>query len=71
MSSAMADWFENRPINKVNREKLASSIRARLDFVGVEWAKPDAEVVRMLDYACGPGFLSRVGITISMYFLGG
>jgi hypothetical protein len=60
--SAIADWFENRPINKANRSALASSIRARLDFVGVEWSRSSTDGVRMLDYACGPGFLSRVSI---------
>jgi hypothetical protein len=61
----MSDWFEERPINKANRQRVADTIHSRLSFVGVEWVKtPDdmqtRKEVRMLDYACGPGFLSKV-----------
>jgi 2-polyprenyl-3-methyl-5-hydroxy-6-metoxy-1,4-benzoquinol methylase len=60
-TGAISDWFEERPINKANRQILAHTIRSKLDFVGVEWAKvPGRKEVRMLDYACGPGFLSKV-----------
>ena len=57
--SAIIDWFEGRPINKAMREKVAQCIRGRLDIIGVEWTSSGAEV-KMLDYACGNGFLSRV-----------
>lgn len=58
--SAIADWFEHRPINATNRAAFADEIRARLDFVGIAWAGQRDREVRMLDYACGMGFLSRV-----------
>ncbi|KAJ4376424.1 hypothetical protein N0V83_001708 [Neocucurbitaria cava] len=45
---------------------MAQSIRDNLSFVGLDWAnnssddrRPSKEV-KMLDYACGSGFLSRV-----------
>lgn len=56
LQRAMADWFDNRPINKKSRDLQAQALRDRLAFVGLDWAKQ----VKMLDYACGPGFLSRV-----------
>ncbi|KAI5376547.1 hypothetical protein J4E82_004768 [Alternaria postmessia] len=45
----VSDWFEERPINKANRQKLAQMIRDKV-----------VREVRMLDYACGPGFLSNI-----------
>jgi len=53
---------------------LVEEIRARLDFIGVDWvaddengdgnaAEGDAQskkTVRLLDYACGTGLISRV-----------
>ncbi|KAH7400997.1 S-adenosyl-L-methionine-dependent methyltransferase [Phaeosphaeria sp. MPI-PUGE-AT-0046c] len=57
---AIADWFEHRPINKASRTALAEKLRSRFDFVGIEWADQNGAEVRMLDYACGPGFLSRL-----------
>jgi hypothetical protein len=56
--SAMAAWFEARPINIAGREGLAAKLRQRVDFVGIE--KNGDGNVRMLDYACGSGFMSRV-----------
>lgn len=40
-------------------------IRDRVLFAGIDWAKLSGSIevgreVRMLDYACGPGFLSNV-----------
>lgn len=61
-ASAIVDWFENRPINKANRDKLTQAIQERRDFVAVEWASAHTNV-KMLDYACGPGFLSKVRIS--------
>jgi hypothetical protein len=56
--SAMAAWFEARPINIASREGLAAKLRQRVDFVGIE--KREDVQLRMLDYACGSGFMSRV-----------
>jgi hypothetical protein len=58
-SSAIVDWFENRPINKASREELAQIIQTRRDFIAIDWVSASTDV-KMLDYACGPGFLSKV-----------
>jgi hypothetical protein len=58
----MSDWFENRPTNKVMRLKLAQCIAQRLDMIGIESANLSTGDVKMLDYACGTGFLSRVSM---------
>ena len=48
-------------------------IRARLDFIGVDWVDEDtgAGSVRLLDYACGTGvgecFLGRLGAEVLLY----
>ncbi|KAF2119072.1 S-adenosyl-L-methionine-dependent methyltransferase [Lophiotrema nucula] len=61
----ISDWFEYRPINRKAREGLDAAARSRLDFVGVEWSTlPDGtktgQEVKMLDYACGPGAMTRI-----------
>ncbi|RYO73352.1 hypothetical protein AA0113_g54 [Alternaria arborescens] len=61
----VSDWFEERPINKANHQKLAQMIRDRVFFAGIDWAKFSGSIevgreVRMLDYACGPGLLSNI-----------
>ncbi|KAI0395176.1 hypothetical protein F5Y17DRAFT_474871 [Xylariaceae sp. FL0594] len=55
-------------------ERLTRELQARLDFIGVDWASDDEDTgdefeegganrprreVRMLDYACGTGMMSR------------
>ncbi|EAA36317.3 S-adenosyl-L-methionine-dependent methyltransferase [Neurospora crassa] len=42
-------------------DRIVEEIRARLDFIGVEWVDEDADSgsVRLLDYACGTGVVSR------------
>lgn len=64
--SAMTDWFEERPLNEAMREKIAQCIRARLDIIGLSWSSSGAGV-KMLDYACGNGFLSRVSILLKVF----
>lgn len=42
---------------------LESEIKARRDWLGVNWVDDDSgsdHVVKVLDYACGPGTVSRV-----------
>ncbi|KAH7128549.1 S-adenosyl-L-methionine-dependent methyltransferase [Dendryphion nanum] len=61
----ISDWFENRPINRENRQKLAESIRSKLPVFSAEWkistdGKTTRKSARMLDYACGPGLFSRL-----------
>ena len=58
-------------------ERITAELRSRLDFIGVDWADDDEDEdeaknhddgtkpkkqVRMLDYACGTGMMSRVCI---------
>jgi hypothetical protein len=57
--SAMVDWFEARPINQAMSDNMSQCVRARLDTIGIESIGSGANV-RLLDYACGSGFLSRV-----------
>jgi hypothetical protein len=66
--SAMAAWFEARPINIASREGLTAKLRQRIDFVGIE--KNRGGNVRMLDYACGSGFMSRVRCVSSRIEIG-
>ncbi|KAI9709963.1 MAG: hypothetical protein M1820_003041 [Bogoriella megaspora] len=41
-------------------EQVTNEIRARLNWLGVEWADPlKGNEVKLLDYACGPGTVSR------------
>jgi hypothetical protein len=46
------------------RAELAQCLTKRLDTVGVKWSDSSTDDVTMLDYACGPGFLSRVSRTL-------
>ncbi|KAI4697478.1 uncharacterized protein J4E84_000608 [Alternaria hordeiaustralica] len=61
----VSDWFEERPINKASRQQIARVLVDRIAFVGIDWAKlpggtETGKTVHMLDYACGPGFLSKI-----------
>lgn len=49
-------------------DEIVEKVRARLDFIGVDWVEEDegdgdygtTKPVRLLDYACGTGNISRV-----------
>jgi hypothetical protein len=56
---AITDWFEARPINQAMRRQVTECAHARLDTIGIDFNASGAEV-KMLDYACGNGFYSRV-----------
>lgn len=61
----IVDWFEFRPINLKNRKRQAELVHDRLPFVGIDHIISPKDTsaptnVKMLDYACGPGFLSRI-----------
>jgi hypothetical protein len=53
-------------------QQITEAIQARLDFIGVAWVGEDEDVegrdpenaVRLLDYACGTGLMSRVWSTL-------
>ena len=50
-------------------DQLVEEMRAKLDFIGVNWVGEDEDEdgdapkrrVKILDYACGTGWVSRVG----------
>lgn len=72
--STIASAHSNK--NEKTTELLIAEIRARLDWIGVDFrddkAKDGAEGgeveekrVRLLDYGCGGGMISRVCISVS------
>jgi hypothetical protein len=62
--SAISDSYESKPwFAKVNQQ-VTDAFRSRLDWVGIPFANTgdanDAKEVRLLDYACGTGLMTRV-----------
>jgi hypothetical protein len=62
----IADAYDNKPwFAKVNQQ-VTDELRNRLDWIGIPFANvgPNSNdhenEVRLLDYACGPGLMSRV-----------
>ena len=47
-------------------EELVNHVRSLKDFIGADWVSEDDEKptkeVRLLDYACGTGLISRVRV---------
>ena len=71
----MTDTYDDTPWRVKVITQLTDAVREHLDWIGVNWAKPEpnapveeAEKVRLLDYACGTGLISRV-ILLSILFL--
>lgn len=64
----IGDAYDHKPwFAKVNQQ-VTDALRARLDWVGIPFtnvgsSSSDKEV-RLLDYACGPGLMSRVSSSI-------
>ncbi|KAH7018282.1 S-adenosyl-L-methionine-dependent methyltransferase [Microdochium trichocladiopsis] len=56
-----AATYDSRHADLIQR--LTTTIRDNVDFIGADWktsnATPDGEPVKLLDYACGTGMLSR------------
>jgi len=50
-------------MNEAMRKQLTDCVRARLDTIDIKWSTCGAEV-KMLDYACGNGFFSRVSTSL-------
>lgn len=77
---ALASSYDNRHEKTIN--ELIEHIRKLKDFIGVDWAdggEGDKKAVRLLDYACGTGLVSRalaqyvtqsVGVDISDNMVG-
>lgn len=73
ISSNEASHYDSK--HEQATEEIARRIESRLDFIGVNWVedessedegdKPDGKFerqVRLLDYACGTGSMSRVSL---------
>ncbi|ORY12293.1 S-adenosyl-L-methionine-dependent methyltransferase [Clohesyomyces aquaticus] len=59
---AISDSYDSKPwFAKVNQQ-VTDFLRSRLDWVGIPLASPEStdQTVRLLDYACGPGLMSKV-----------
>ncbi|OCL15451.1 S-adenosyl-L-methionine-dependent methyltransferase [Glonium stellatum] len=63
----LADLYDNEPWKVKADSQITDAVRGRLDWISVTWAKPEpgagvegTEEVRLLDYACGTGLISRV-----------
>lgn len=61
--SAISDSYDTKPwFAKVNTQ-VADELRSRLDWIGIPFANTgsssDASEVRLLDYACGTGLMTR------------
>lgn len=65
MHSEMASQYDSRDWHKKLGNLITNEIRRRLDWFGVDWAKEHdkSRDVRLLDYACGTGLISRVLIS--------
>lgn len=64
--SELASKYDVKPWQQRISVQITAEIRSKLDFIGVDWAKDDEKVgerqIRLLDYACGTGMVSRVSI---------
>lgn len=58
----MAATYETDPRWEKLMAQLIAEVKDRRDFIGVDWVKDgeSGRTVRMIDYACGPGTISRV-----------
>ncbi|OJD35204.1 methyltransferase-like protein [Diplodia corticola] len=57
----MASQYDAKDWHKKMANMITGEIRSRLDWFGVDWAKEHdkSRDVRLLDYACGTGLISR------------
>ncbi|TLD22014.1 hypothetical protein PspLS_08089 [Pyricularia sp. CBS 133598] len=57
----MAATYETDPKWEKPMAQLIAAVEERRDFIGVDWVKEGESdrTVRMIDYACGPGTISR------------
>lgn len=58
----MASHYDTKDWQKKMNAMIIGEIRNRVDWFGVDWAKEKetSKEVRLLDYACGTGLISRV-----------
>ncbi|KAK4909373.1 hypothetical protein LTR28_000185, partial [Elasticomyces elasticus] len=57
----LANRYDTEPWQQKVNAQLTKAIQDRLDWLGVDWATPEKQErdVRLLDYACGTGLVSR------------
>ncbi|KAK4987545.1 hypothetical protein LTR50_004578 [Elasticomyces elasticus] len=57
----LANSYDTEPWQQKLSAQLTQAIQDRLDWLGVDWATPEkkGKDVRLLDYACGTGLVSR------------
>lgn len=67
--STAAGTYDSQPWQQKIVAQVSKEIQTRVDWIGVDWAKepqsgngPPAKSARVLDYACGPGMVSRVSM---------
>lgn len=60
---AISDSYDTKPWFAVVNTQVADELRGRLDWIGIPFANTgpstDASEVRLLDYACGTGLMTR------------
>ncbi|CAN9133823.1 unnamed protein product [Alternaria alternata] len=61
---AISDSYDSKPWFNVVNDRVADSLRSDLSWVGIPFtntgSSTDATQVRLLDYACGTGLMTRV-----------
>jgi len=60
--SEQAEKYSSKAWQIEMQQRIADELRAKLDFIGVSWAGEQSvseKQVRLLDYACGTGNISR------------
>lgn len=78
--SAHASAYDASPWVQKLAEQLTDELHARLGWIGVDWVDEDLNdgkekmdalrtkrEIKMLDYACGPGMMSRVSLKSSWH----
>lgn len=61
---ALSSSYDTKPWQKAISSQVATALQARKDWLGVRWCKPDKArdqqmPVRLLDYACGTGAITK------------
>lgn len=58
----MANHYDEKQWTKDLAVAVTKELRNKLDFIGVRWTdeQDKSRQVRLLDYACGPGMVTRV-----------
>ena len=58
--SAISDSYDSKPWFKVVNDRVATTLRFDLSWVGIPFTDSTTQPVRLLDYACGTGLMTRV-----------